>query len=171
VNTAFDGSRGLPRQGLGDSMRAEYPDRPWLAVGGVVIRGDRVLLVRRGKPPADGEWAIPGGSVELGETLKEAVEREIREETGLIVRAGEVCHVFEALKRDDSGRIRFHYVIVDLWAEHVSGEPVPSSDATEAGWLACPDLENRPVNKSTLKLLRKLGFIKKRDRKGEGTRA
>lgn len=141
-------------------MSTEYPDKPRLAVGGLVIRENKVLLVRRGKSPAFGEWAIPGGSVELGETLQEAVERELREETGLTVKAGEVCHVFDAVKRDDTGRIRFHYVIIDLMADHVSGEPAPASDATEAAWLPFAELENRPVNASTLQLLRKLGFIK-----------
>ncbi len=140
-------------------MSSEYPDRPRLAVGGVVTRNGRVLLVRRGKPPALGEWAIPGGSVELGETLQQAVERELREETGLIVKAGEVCHIFETVERDDDGRIRFHYVIIDLKADYVSGEPVPASDAAEAAWLRPGDLEGRPVNLNTLDLLRKVGFI------------
>jgi len=141
-------------------MGAEYPDKPRVAVGGVVIKEGRVLLVRRGKAPAFGQWAIPGGSVELGETLQQAVEREVREETGLSVRAGEVCYVFEAVKRDEHGRVRFHYVIVDLMADHLSGEPVPASDVTEAAWLPVEELENRPVNASTVALLRKLGFIK-----------
>ncbi len=140
-------------------MGTEYPDVPRLAVGGVVIEGDRVLLVRRGKPPAFGEWAIPGGSVELGETLPQAVEREIREETGLIVKAGEICHTFEAVKRDDDGRVRFHYVIIDLTAEYLSGEPIPASDVTEAAWLTSEDLADRPVNATTIELLKKLDFI------------
>ena len=140
-------------------MGTEYPDVPRLAVGGVVIKGDRVLLVRRGKPPAFGEWAIPGGSVELGETLPQAVEREIREETGLIVKAGEICHTFEAVKRDDDGRVRFHYVIIDLTAEYLSGEPIPASDVTEAAWLTSGDLADRPVNATTIELLKKLDFI------------
>ena len=142
-------------------MGAEYPDAPRLAVGGVVIKGDQVLLVRRGKPPAYGEWAIPGGSVELGETLQEAVERELREETGLIVRAGEICHTFEAVKRDENGRVRFHYVILDLTAEYLSGEPLPASDVTEAAWLTPGDLAGRPVNATTIDLLNKLGFLKR----------
>jgi ADP-ribose pyrophosphatase len=141
-------------------MGTEYPDRPRVAIGGVVIKDDRVLLVRRGKPPAFGEWAIPGGSVELGETLKQAVERELREETGIIVRAGEVCHLFEAVKRDDHGLVQFHYVIIDLMADHLSGEPAPASDVTEAAWLAPEDLEESDINTSTLALLRKIGFIK-----------
>jgi ADP-ribose pyrophosphatase len=141
-------------------MSTEYPDSPRVAVGGVVIKEDRVLLVLRGKPPAYGEWAVPGGSVDLGETLQQAVERELREETGITVRAGEVCHVFEAVKRDGDGRIQFHYVIVDLLADYVSGEPAPSSDATEAAWLPFAELGTRPVNTNTLQLLTKLGYLK-----------
>jgi ADP-ribose pyrophosphatase len=140
-------------------MGTEYPDAPRLAVGGVVIKDDRVLLVRRGKPPAFGEWAIPGGSVELGETLQQAVERELREETGITVRAGEICHTFEAVKRDDDGRVRFHYIIIDLMVEYLSGEPVPASDVTEAAWLTSGDLAAWPINATTLELLRKLDFI------------
>lgn len=141
-------------------MGTEYPDAPRLAVGGVVIKDDRVLLVRRGKPPAFGEWAIPGGSVELGETLQQAVERELREETGITVRAGEICYTFEAVKWDDDGRVRFHYVIIDLAAEYLSGEPVPASDVTEAAWLTSRDLAGRPINVTTLELLNKLEFMK-----------
>lgn len=142
-------------------MGTEYPDRPRVAIGGVVIKDDRVLLVRRGKAPAFGQWAIPGGSVELGETLKQAVEREIREETGIAVRAGEVCHLFETIRRDDHGRVRFHYVIIDLMAEHLSGEPVPASDVTEAAWMPFAELDNRSINASTVQLLRKLGYVKR----------
>lgn len=142
-------------------MGTEYPDSPCIAIGGVVFKDGGVLLVRRGKPPALGEWAIPGGSVELGETLKQAVEREIREETGITVRAGETCHTFETVKRDDDGRVQFHYVIIDLMAEYVSGEPVPASDVTEAAWLAPRDLADRPVNTTTLELLDKLKFTKR----------
>ena len=141
-------------------MGTEYPDAPRLAVGGVVIKDDRVLLVCRGKPPAFGEWAIPGGSVELGETLQQAVERELLEETGITVRAGEICHTFQAVKRDDDGRVRFHYVIIDLTAEYLSGEPVPASDVTEAAWLTSGDLAGRPINATTIELLNKLGFMK-----------
>lgn len=128
-------------------------------MGGVVTWDGRVLLVRRGKPPAQGEWAVPGGSVELGETLLQAVERELQEETGIIVKGREICHIFEVIKRDDGGRVRFHYVIIDLTADYVSGEPVPASDATEAAWLSPGDLEDLPVNRDTLDLLRKLGFV------------
>ncbi len=141
-------------------MEGEYPDCPRLAVGGVVIRGQRVLLVRRGKAPSKGQWAIPGGRVELGETLQEAVEREILEETGVRVQAGEICHVFDVVRRDDAGRVRFHYVIVDLVAEYVSGEPQAADDASEAGWLAPDELRDLTVNRNTRELLKKIGFLR-----------
>ena len=123
------------------------------------MQNGRVLLVQRGKPPSEGEWAIPGGSVELGESLQDAVAREILEETGLTVRAGEICHVFEDIRRDDSGAVRFHYVIVDLWAEHVQGEPTPGSDVVQAAWIQVAELINMPVNINTMVLLKKLGFL------------
>lgn len=141
-------------------MESEYPDLPRLAVGGVVIRGQRVLLVRRGKAPSRGQWAIPGGRVELGETLQKAVEREVLEETGVRVQAGEICHVFDVVRRDDAGRVRFHYVIVDLMAEYVSGEPQAADDASEAGWLAPDELRDLTVNRNTRELLKKIGFLR-----------
>ena len=94
----------------------EYPDLPRLAVGAVVVHQNRVLLVRRAKAPAKGLWAIPGGSVRLGETLQQAAEREILEETGLTIRAGEPMLTFETIRRDPNGQVRFHYVIVELKA-------------------------------------------------------
>lgn len=141
-------------------MEIEYPDSPRLAVGGVVIRGRRVLLVRRAKAPSKGQWAIPGGRVELGETLQEAVEREVFEETGVRVQAGEICHVFDVVRRDDAGRVRFHYVIVDLVAEYVSGEPQAADDASEAGWLTPDELRDLTVNRNTRDLLKKIGFLR-----------
>lgn len=139
-------------------MPAEYPNNPRLAIGGVVIHQGRVLLVRRDQPPAYGQWAIPGGGVELGEPLAEAVQREIKEETGLIVRAGDVCHVFEAIHPDPDGRIRFHYVIVDLLAEYVSGNPAPATDVSAADWFGPDDLGGLNLNQNTRDLLKKLGF-------------
>lgn len=137
-----------------ESPAREYPDQPCLAVGAVVFRDDQVLLVRRGKPPAADQWAIPGGRVNLGETLREAAEREIREETGILIRALEPVFQFESIHRDSDGRIRFHYVIIDLSGTYLDGEIQPGDDATDARWVSRSELRELPVNPVTLKLLK-----------------
>jgi ADP-ribose pyrophosphatase len=134
-------------------MAAEYPETPLVAVGAIVMKDGRVLLVRRGQPPSEGMWAIPGGRVELGETLQAAAEREIEEETGLTISAGDPVHTFDVILQDEAGRIRFHYVIVDLLAVYVSGELQPGDDAHEARWVTPDELEELPVNQTTLEVL------------------
>jgi len=130
-----------------------YPDAPRVAVGAVVFKQDRVLLVRRGQPPAKGLWAIPGGSVKLGETLQAAAEREIREETGITIRAREPVYTFESIVHDDAGSVRFHYVIIDLLADYLDGEPIPGDDALAARWFSHRDLAEAHVSTATLRLL------------------
>ncbi len=131
-----------------------YPTTPRVAVGAVVIRDNRVLLVKRRDPPNESQWAIPGGSVKLGETLQEAAERELREETGVCVRAGKPIYVFDVIQKDARGRPKYHYVIADLWSEYVSGHPTPRDDALEARWLSPADIDSLPVNATTLDLLK-----------------
>ncbi len=133
---------------------SEYPDVPRVAVGAIVFREGRVLLVKRGQPPSQGQWAIPGGRVELGETLQAAAEREINEETGLTIRAGDPTYTFDSIIYDDAGRVRFHYVIVDLLADYLGGELRPGDDAREARWVAPQDLAELPVSQTTLDLLK-----------------
>ncbi len=135
-------------------MGKAYPEAPRAAVGTVVIHGGRVLLVRRRDAPNAGQWAIPGGSVRLGETLAAAAEREVLEETGVTVRAGRPIYAFDRVDRDGAGRVRHHYVVVDLLAEYLAGDPVPGDDALEARWLAPHDLTALAVNAVTLDLLR-----------------
>jgi 8-oxo-dGTP diphosphatase len=137
----------------------EYPDSPRVGVGAVVLREGRILLVRRGVAPANGLWAIPGGALELGETLREGAEREILEETGIIIRAGDPVFTCDALVRDDEGRVRFHYVIVDLAADYVSGEVMGGDDALEARWVTPGEVPELTVTKTTLNLLRQIGFL------------
>jgi phosphoglycolate phosphatase len=132
---------------------AEYPDAPRPAVGAVVFYEGRVLLVRRGKPPAEGLWAIPGGSVNLGETLQTAAEREIFEETGIRIRAGEPVLTFDVL-RHENGRVRFHYVIVDLGAEYLGGRLAAGDDAAQARWVAPEELGGIDLNPATRTLLK-----------------
>ena len=134
----------------------EYPDNPRVAVGAIVIRDNKVLLVKRSLPPGKGLWAIPGGRVELGETLQETAEREVREETGITVRAGNPVHTFDLIERDDVGRIRFHYVIVDLIADYVTGDPNPGDDACEARWVTREELHDLPASQTTEEVLRKV---------------
>jgi 8-oxo-dGTP diphosphatase len=138
----------------------EYPGAPRVAVGGVVIKEDRVLLVRRGKPPSEGEWAIPGGSVELGETLQEAVQREILEETGITIRVGkDPIHVFDDVRKDNAGHIRFHYVILDFSGEFLRGEVKAADDAKDARWVSPEDFSQLNINTNTVKLMKKLEFL------------
>jgi ADP-ribose pyrophosphatase len=130
-----------------------------VGVGAVIIRDGLVLLVKRGREPAKGLWAVPGGAVEPGETLQAAAEREIFEETGVVIRAGEPIFAFDLIEKDETGALKFHYVIVDLRAEYVSGEPVAADDAADARWLAPRDLDSLDVVPVTLELLRKIGFL------------
>jgi ADP-ribose pyrophosphatase YjhB (NUDIX family) len=116
-------------------MMRTYPDRPWLGVGGVAIDGDRVLLVRRGNEPFLGFWSIPGGIVETGETLADAVRREMREETGLLVEPIEVVHVFESIRPDESGGIAFHFVVIDYLCRVVGGQLAAADDVLDARWF------------------------------------
>lgn len=123
------------------SERREYPDRPIVGVGGVVIAEGRVLLVRRGQPPMLGEWSIPGGMLEAGEPLAEGVRRELAEETGLDVRVGAFLDVFERIDLDAEGKTRHHYVVLDYLCEKLSGEARAASDVTEIAWAAPGELE------------------------------
>jgi 8-oxo-dGTP diphosphatase len=118
---------------------APGPSQPSVGVGAVVIRDGRVLLIRRGKEPLRGRWLVPGGTVELGETLEEAVVREIREETALEVSPLEVLTVFDRIDRQE-GRVLYHYVIVDYLCEYLSGEPQAGSDAEAVALVAIQDL-------------------------------
>ena len=134
--------------------KRDYPSSPRVAVGAVVFNENRVLLVKRDNPPGKGLWAIPGGRVKLGETLQVAAERETREETGVIIRAKDPIYTFDVIERDVRGRIRFHYVIVDLLADYISGQPNPGSDACDARWIAHPELDELALSTSTRKFLK-----------------
>ena len=136
--------------------RHEYPNSPQSAVGAIVVHDGRVLLVKRGKPPGKGLWAIPGGKIELGETLREAAEREVKEEAGVVIQAKNPIYAFDVINRDQAGQIQFHYVIVDLVADYVSGNPTPQSDACEARWISAQELDQLQVSRTTRKVLREV---------------
>ena len=132
----------------------EYPDQPRVAVGAIVFKDSQVLLVRRGKPPAQDLWAIPGGSVEICETLQRAAEREIFEETGITIEALEPVFTFDYIERDEFGCARFHYVIIDLTADYVRGEPKAGDDAAEARWVSSQEITTLKVSPKTRQLLK-----------------
>jgi 8-oxo-dGTP diphosphatase len=124
-----------------------------LGVGAVVVYDGRALLIRRGKEPLRGRWVVPGGTVELGETLEEAVVREVREETGLVVRPLGIVKVFDAIEREGDG-VRFHYVIVDYRCAFVSGALQAGSDAEDAAWVGEQDLAAHDLPPLALELVR-----------------
>ena len=113
-----------------------YPKRPLIGVSVMVRRGDRVLLVKRGREPLIGLWAFPGGLVELGERLEEAAKREVREEAGLEIDGLEQIDLAEIIRRDADDRVASHYVLIVFGARHSSGEPRAGDDAAEARWVA-----------------------------------
>lgn len=129
-------------------------NQPLVAVGAVVFQDKRVLLVKRKHPPNAGQWAIPGGKLRLGETLQAAAEREILEETGITIRAQKPIFTFELIDTDAQGDLLFHYVIIDLFAEYIAGQPRPADDASEAAWIDRKRLASLHVNQQTLTLLR-----------------
>ncbi len=129
---------------------------PRVGVGAIVVRDDAILLVQRDRPPYAGEWAIPGGGVQWGETLAVAAEREILEETGVVIRAGEVLYTFELLERDAQGEPLYHYVVLDVAGEYLGGEPDAGDDARAAGWVPFEALDTLPVNATTLHCLQAL---------------
>jgi 8-oxo-dGTP diphosphatase len=141
-------------------MAREYPDKPVVGIGGVVIENDQALLIRRGTEPLIGQWSIPGGTLELGESLPAGVARELREETGLEVRVLDVIEVFDRIfPADQSGsssvsRPRFHYVIVDYLCERISGEPRAGSDVTDVVFAKEEDLPRYQLTEIATRVLR-----------------
>ena len=140
----------------------EYPEKPVVGVGGVIIDRGRTLLIRRGGEPLRGEWSIPGGTLELGETLEEGVARELLEETGVNVRVLELIEVFDRIYLDDSAagsgerkKPRFHYVIVDYLCERISGEPRAGSDVTEVVFAREEELKKFNLTETATRILKK----------------
>lgn len=126
--------------------------RPVVGVGAVLIEGGRVLLIRRAKEPLRGRWSLPGGTVEAGETLEHALEREMREETSLAVRVGPLITAFDRIERRD-GQLVYHHVIVDFLCERVSGEARAGSDASALAWAAPQELPGYELTQKALEVV------------------
>ncbi len=137
-----------------------YPEVPIVGIGAVIVKDNKVLLIKRAGEPGRGLWSIPGGLVELGEKIKDAVRREVKEETGLEVKVNEIADVTEIITRDEEGKVKYHFVIVDFFAEPLKGELKPSSDALEAKWVEFEDLRKYHLTETVEKLFKKLGFLK-----------
>ena len=133
----------------------EYPHRPVVGVGGVVISNGRALLVKRGAPPLEGQWSIPGGMLETGETLLEGVRRELAEETGLEVRVVELIEVFERISLDTAGKAKYHYVVLDYLCETIGGEARAGSDVTEVAWADPAELARYSLTETVLRVIEK----------------
>jgi mutator protein MutT len=134
-------------------MKRKYPDQPIIGVGGIIFREDQVLLIKRGMEPSLGQWSIPGGVVLVGETLEEAVRREIFEETHLEVQVLTLVKVLERIFRDSDGRVAYHYVLVDFLCHCLAGELRSDSDAQDARFVNLQDLPSYRIAPITLEVI------------------
>ena len=135
-------------------MAREFPDAPIVGVGAVIVQDGRVLIIKRAHEPRQGEWSLPGGRVELGETLVEATRREIKEETGLDVDVGALIELFDRVHRRD-GRVQYHFVIADFLCTPCGGTLAASDDALDVAWVTPEELEEYGVNQHAAAVIRK----------------
>lgn len=135
-------------------MAREYPQHPLPSCHALIRKGDQLLLVQRAKPPFQGHWSLPGGGVELGETIEEALVREVKEETGLDVTVSQFLGYRNAIDRDDTGRVRLHYVVLYLEAQVAGGVLTPADDAADARWVSVADIPSLPVTDAVEACLR-----------------
>ena len=126
-----------------------------VGVGAVIVREGRALIVRRGHEPRKGEWSLPGGTLELGESLEDAVRREMKEETGLDVEVGPIIEVFDRIHRDADGRIRYHFVIVDYVCTAPAGEAVAGSDAEAVAWITADEIDTYGINARAARVIKR----------------
>lgn len=136
------------------SESRRYPSRPFVGVGALIFHGSQILLVQRGKEPFLGWWALPGGIVEAGERLEEAVAREVFEETGLRVEVGDIATVFERVMHDEESRCEYHYVLVDFYCTAASFDVCAGDDCRDARWFELESLEGVILTDGTLHVIR-----------------
>ena len=135
-------------------MSRDYPPYPLVGVGVVIWKADRILLIERAGSPDKGRWSLPGGGQELGETVRAAARREIREETGLDIRLGAVIDVVDSIVRDDNGSVRHHYTLIDFAARWQAGTARPASDVAACHWADPGDLERYGLRRTALDVIR-----------------
>ncbi len=138
-----------------NAIKRDYPDRPVVGVGAVIVRDNRVVIVQRATEPLKGQWSIPGGALEIGETLRQCAAREALEETGLRVEAGEVLDVFDSIYPDHEGKPRYHYVLIDFLCRVIGGELKAGSDAAQARWITREELGSLPIAENAQRVIRK----------------
>jgi len=136
--------------------RREYPDHPLIGVGAVAIQNGKILLVKRAFDPGAGKWSVPGGLVELGEKLSEACVREAEEETGLKTQVLELINVFDMIEKEYSGKIRYHYVLVDFLVKPTSGELKPNAEVTELRWFTREETKDLDMTKTARRAIDEL---------------
>ncbi len=124
----------------------EYPERPIVSVGACVFKGNKVLLIKRGTPPSLGKWSVPGGMIELGETIQETAKREIDEECGIEIKPEKVLNVVDHIVPGEDGRVKYHYAVIYLMADYVSGKPRAGSDAADIRWAGSKELDGLDMN-------------------------
>ncbi len=134
-------------------MKREYPESPIVGVGGVIFEGASVLLAKRGQEPAKGTWSLPGGAVELGEKVIDALKREIREEIGIEIEVGGLVRVLDRIFRDDDKRTRYHYILIDYWGWRVSGEPKPDSDTSDICFVPLSEIHKKDIHREVLETI------------------
>ncbi|HEX3745676.1 MAG TPA: NUDIX hydrolase [Bryobacteraceae bacterium] len=138
-----------------------YPKRPIVGIGALIFQRDRILMAQRGKQPLQGWWSLPGGALEVGESLADGIRREVREETGLDVHPVGVLEIFERIMRDASGAPEYHYVLIDYVCRIVGGELCAGDDACEVEWVRRRDLPELHITEGTLAVIEK-GFRERR---------
>jgi len=129
-------------------LKKEYPEHPMVGVGAIIVQDGKILIVRRSSEPGKGKWSVPGGLVELGETVEQAVVREVREECGLDVEVDRLIDVVDSMTFDRNGRLKYHFIILDFFVKIKGGKLRPGDDAKEAMWVSLEEVENYDLTKT-----------------------
>jgi ADP-ribose pyrophosphatase YjhB (NUDIX family) len=137
-------------------VRREYPERPVAGVAAVILNENAVLLVKRKNPPGEGNWGLPGGVVELGEPIGEAIVREVREECGLEVKLVKRLAIFDFITRDEAGKVKFHYILFEFLCRIIGGTLASATDALDARWMPLERLEDLPISQGTIRFIRRV---------------